>query len=248
MLPQTASAGLGPLVDETAITLELRPLRRRDRFVAGLSWRVGVAAAVVGFGVTALVLHATRPEPAPRAIDPRTVVAAPPSESEPVLASATPSLERVVAPEEEIVIVDEELQEIEIFDEPSEPPPPRASRASRRGYASTLAREHTARGRTALARGDLLTARRELERALVALPSHAPAAAAMAELHLKHHRYGPAVRLAKRASRSAPRKLDYMVLLGDAYLAAGDRGAARKAWRKAAAYGSTKAESRLAAR
>jgi Tfp pilus assembly protein PilF len=99
---------------------------------------------------------------------------------------------------------------------------------------------------TARSMGDLAAAKRELEAALTALPSYAPAAAALAEVHMKQRSYQSARRYAKRASRSAPRKLAYMLLLGDAHYLAGDHKAAKYVWRKAAAYGSPKAKSRLA--
>jgi tetratricopeptide (TPR) repeat protein len=240
-----AAVGRGVLrpVDETAITLKLRPLRRRDRFPFLRHWRIAAAATLVGLTAAAL-LFVDRPEPEPDPGPRRIAVTTPSPDPEPVLASATlPVLEPL---DEGIAIVDDELDEIVIFEEPVEPPAPAPTRASTRARARSIAREHTSQGQTALSMGDLETARRELAAALTALPSHAPAAAAMAELHMKQRRYGSALRFAKRASRSAPRKLDYMLLLGDAYLLADNRGAARKAWRKAAAYGSAKAQSRLA--
>ena len=104
---------------------------------------------------------------------------------------------------------------------------------------------HLGKGETARSMGDLAVAKREFEAALTALPAYAPAAAALARLHMKQQSYGSAVRYAKRALRSAPRKLDYMLLLGDAYSMSGNRVAAKNLWRRAAAYGSVKAKSRV---
>lgn len=104
---------------------------------------------------------------------------------------------------------------------------------------------HLNAGEAARRVGDLALAKRELAAALVALPSYAPAAAALAEIHMKQGSYRSALGYAKRASRAAPRKLDYMVLLGDAYSRTHNRAAAEKQWRKATRYGSPEAKSRL---
>jgi tetratricopeptide (TPR) repeat protein len=233
-------------VDETAITLKLCPLprRSRDRWLA--RWPKAAAITVAAFTAAAmLVLEAPEAAPAQRgAPTPRVgAVARPPGGAEPIFASAAmPTFEST----EDVVILDDEVDEIVIFDEPVAPPPETTTRAVRRARARSLARSHTSAGETARRVGDIASARHEFEAALAALPSYAPAAAALAEIHMKQGSYRSALVYAKRASRAAPRKLDYMLLLGDAYSRTNNRAAAEKLWRKATAYGSVDAKSRLA--
>jgi tetratricopeptide (TPR) repeat protein len=249
MVLDRASAGvcravLPPPVDEAAVTLKLRRLRWRDRHPVLAQWPVTAIAAMVT--VAAMTVHfvdtseAESAEPAAARI---VAVARPIADVEPVLASgALPTLE----PLEDIVIVEDVDDEIVIFDEPVEPPPAKTTPTPRRSRARGVARMHMGKGETARSVGDLGVAKREFEAALIALPAYAPAAAALARLHMKQRSYGSALRYAKRAFRSAPRKLDYVLLLGDAYSVSGNRAAAKNLWRRAAAYGSAKAKSRLA--
>ena len=236
-------------VSETAITLKLPPVPlRRPRFEA---WPVAVAAGVAAVAV-GWMLHA---RPAPAVAKPQHMTAAvganlpralPPQNPEPVLASAANVALEFELDEVEIV---EEDDEIVILDEsepdPVPPPPKKVSRATQRERARAVARTQMKKGRAAQSMGNRAAAKKAYEAALAALPSYAPAAAALAELHMKRRKYKLALRYARRASRAAPRKLDYMLLLGDAYFLTKNRKAARKVWRKAAAYGSAKAKSRL---
>jgi hypothetical protein len=65
-------------------------------------------------------------------------------------------------------------------------------------------------------------------------------------MYLKGGEYERGLTYARKALRSAPRKLAYMVLLGDAYHLVGREPDALRMWRLAAEYGSAKAEARLA--
>jgi tetratricopeptide (TPR) repeat protein len=225
-------------VDETAITLKLTPLRPRHRWLA--RWPTATAATAAVLTVAAfLVVDAPDVEPVERAAapSPRAVESSTRGDG-PILAATTlPPLESADA------AVD--IDEIVILDEPVVPPQAN-TRAARRARARTMARTHVSAGEAARRIGDLATARDEFEAALKALPSYGPAAAALAEVHMKQGSYRSALVYAKRAARSAPRKLDYMVLLGDAYANTNHRAAAQKLWRRAEAYGSLEARSRLA--
>ncbi len=217
-------------VDETAITLKLRPVSPRAR----MRWHIAVAATIaVTAGVVALV-DAPAAASMERALSPsaRALVRSR-VDPDPIFAAAA---HPVLEPAEDVV------DEIVIFDEPVAEA---NTRAARRARARSSARAHASAGEAARSAGDLARARREYEAALVALPSYAPAAAALAEIHMTQGRYRPALGYARRALRWAPRKLDYMVLAGDVYARTSQRAAAQKLWRKAAAYGSVEAKSRL---
>jgi tetratricopeptide (TPR) repeat protein len=224
-------------VDETAITLKLTPLRPRHRWLA--RWPTATAVTAAALTIAAfLVVDAPEVEPIERAAAPSPRAVAPSTKAEgPILAATTlPPLEPADAAE---------IDEIVILDEPVVPPEAN-TRAARRARARTMARTHVSAGEAARRIGDLAAARHEFEAALKALPSYGPAAAALAEVHMRQGSYRSALVYAKRAARSAPRKLDYMVLLGDAYSKTNHRAAAQKLWRKAEAYGSIDAKSRLA--
>lgn len=246
MLLERALAGIyrtsSMPVDETAITLKLRPVPRRHRETWRVRWPFAVAATVVALTAVQLLaidMHEAAPRHRTAAPSPRNIA---PSQRDagPILASAA----RPVFDAEDVVIVDDD-DEIVIFDEPVAPAPETITRASRRARARSIARTHLNAGEAARRVGDLAVAKRELEAALIALPSYAPAAAALAEIHMKQGNYRSALGYAKRASRAAPRKLDYMLLLGDAYSRTHNRAAAEKLWRKATRYGSPEAKSRL---
>lgn len=242
-MQQRAFAGMSraTFVDETATTLKLRPVARGH--LERSRWPMIAAMTLTGLGAVALFVIDV---PARVVATPHTIAASPivaPAhrvDAEPILASAAMP---IVDTSEDIVIVDDEDDEIVIFDEPVAPEP--MTRAARRARARTTARNHTKAGEAARIVGNLAEAERELGAALTALPSHGPAAAALAELHMTRGSHRAALGYAKRAFRAAPRKLDYMVLLGDAYARTNNRAAAEKLWRKAAGYGSAAARSRL---
>jgi tetratricopeptide (TPR) repeat protein len=224
-------------VDETAITLKLTPLRPRHRWLP--RWPTATAATAAALTIAAfLVVDAPDGEPIERAAAPSPRAVAPSTRAEgPILAATTlPPLESADAAE---------IDEIVILDEPVAPPETN-TRAARRARARTMARTHVTAGEAARRIGDLAAARHEFEAALKALPSYGPAAAALAEVHMRQGNHRSALVYAKRAARSAPRKLDYMVLLGDAYSRTNHRAAAQKLWRRAEAWGSLDARSRLA--
>ena len=238
-------------VSETAITLKLPPVPlQRPRFEA---WPVAAAAGIAAIAV-GWMLH-TRSVEAPQVAAPKPFTAAvgasfeprpPKPDPEPILASAANVAVALDLEIDDVEIVEEE-DEVVILDEvePEPEPPPKVSRATRRERARSVARTHMKKARAARSMGDNASAKKSYEAALAALPSYAPAAAGLAELHMKRRKYKQALRYARRASRAAPRKLEYMLLLGDAYFLTKNRKAARKVWRKAAAYGSAKAKSRL---
>lgn len=222
-------------VDETAITLKLEPVRALDRWRPRWPTAFALTTAALTVAIAAsFVGHAPEVKTAERVLSPRIRVR-PKLDDAPILAATMrPTLE-LPDPDEE------ELAGIVIFDEP----PPRETPAARRARARNTARMHVSVGHDARRVGDLAVARREFEAALGALPSYGPAAAALAEIHRKQGSHHSALKYAKRAARSAPRKLDYMVLLGDAYARTNHRATAEKLWRKAAAYGSREASARL---
>lgn len=218
-------------VDETAITLKLRPVSARAR----MRWHIAVAATIAVTAGAAVVADAPEAATMGRVMSPSArALVRPRVDPDPIFAAAA---RPVLEPAE-----DAETDEIVIFDEPV---PEANTRAARRARARSSARAHASAGEAARAAGDLARARREFEAALVALPSYAPAAAALAEIHMTQGRYRPALGYARRALRWAPRKLDYMVLAGDVYARTSQRAAAQTLWRKAAAYGSVEAKSRL---
>ncbi|MEM6995072.1 MAG: hypothetical protein AAF721_31450, partial [Myxococcota bacterium] len=146
--------------------------------------------------------------------------------------------------DDEIIIFDDTVDEdeIRIFDEPAKP-----ARRAKRGPTRSreTARRHAEQGRRARKAGNRRGAKRHFRAALDASPSHAAAAAALAELSMKDRHYRSALRYAKQASRHAPRNAEYMLLLGDAYFLAKKRTTATDVWHKAAALGSAKARRRL---
>jgi tetratricopeptide (TPR) repeat protein len=233
-------------VDETAITLKLRPVPRRLRDRWRARWPIAVFVTLAGLTAAPMIAIDTHDaSPTERAALPRPRVGAlaPPSgDAGPILASAVLPIFDAT---EDVVVVDD-ADGIVIFDEPARPAPETITRATHRARARGIARLHLDAGEAARGVGDLAAAKHEFEAALTALPSYGPAAAALAEIHMMRGSYRSALGYAKRASRAAPRKLDYMLLLGDAYSRTNNRAAAEKLWRKAAVYGSPEARSRLA--
>jgi tetratricopeptide (TPR) repeat protein len=69
-----------------------------------------------------------------------------------------------------------------------------------------------------------------LERALDLLPHSAPAGAALAEVYYAEHRFGDALRLARRVHRASPGTTQALATIGDAYLALGAYRKANEAY------------------
>jgi tetratricopeptide (TPR) repeat protein len=239
MLWERALAGISRAkpwpVDETAITLKLPAVPRRER--GRTRWSIAAAATLVAV-MAAPLFDPHEPEPSERSTAPSidiADVAIPPRAPEPILASAR--IPVFDSTDEIVILEDDDDDEIVIFDEPVARTPATSPRAMRRANARATARIHLKAGVAARREGDLAAAKRELEAALVALPSYAPAAAALAEIHMKRGNHRAALAFAKRAARVAPRNLDYMLLLADAYARTNDRAAAEKLRRKARRYG-----------
>lgn len=218
---------------DEAITLRLAPVEPRARVRSPRIW-----AAVVGLSAVAGVLLFTS-LPGADVAEPGPTLAAvaaptPAPRTDVVLASGRSDAfvldPHDAAADEPVIVIDD--------DEPSV--------ASRRDAARARARERVAQAEEALRRGDTLGASRQLQAVLKALPGYSPAAAALAEIHIARGRSRLAVKYARRAVRSAPHEADYQRLLGDAYALARRSKDARKAWRIAAAHGSTAAAARLA--
>lgn len=174
----------------------------------------------------------------------------PASDRGPVLAavSVSPRLQPLDPEEDEILIFEEEDDvaddEIIIFEEPPAvtlAPKSRAKPKRSRSGARTFARQ----GRDARKAGNRREAKQHYRAALDAWPTHASAAAALAELYLEDRRYRQAVPYAKRAADNVPTKAEYQLLYGDALFLAKRREAAKRAWKKAAALGSKIARRRL---
>lgn len=181
--------------------------------------------------------HEDEPLAAVGAASPETATALQPREPEVVPAADDDLVE-------EVLFVEDDLD-----DEPNEPPPTDAVSAAKsesRSHARDAARLLTARARAKRSAGDVAGAEKLLHDALDALPTYAPAAADLATFYIHRGDYPRALAYAKRAARSAPRSLSYMVLLGDAHHLVGNHAAAQTQWRRAAHYGSSKAQDRLA--
>lgn len=182
-------------------------------------------------------------------IDTEAPVQPPASDRGPVLAavSVSPRVQPLDA-EDEILIFEEEDDvaddEIIIFEEPPAvtiAPKSRAKPKRSRSEARSFARQ----GRDARKAGNRREAKKHYRAALAAWPTHATAAAALAELYLEDGRYRQAVPYAKRAADNAPTNAEYQLLYGDALFLAKRREAARQAWKKSAALGSKIALRRL---
>jgi type IV secretory pathway VirB10-like protein len=211
-------------------------------------WRAGVVT-VVASAAAALMIVAGEPAAADRTAAPAAV--ADPDPASPAIAIApmpAPSAAPVAAPadpetlvEEVLYIEDDDEPEAEATDDAAD-----ADKSARRARAREAARSITSRARERRALGDVAGAEKLYHGALGALPTYGPAAADLATLHIHRGQYRQALAYAKRAARSAPRKLSYMILLGDAHHLMGDRAAAQAQWRRASDYGSAKATDRLA--
>jgi tetratricopeptide (TPR) repeat protein len=233
--------------DEDAVTVRLTAVRRRDQLFAAPRVRFAAAIGIATFAA-AIVSFAGDSDVAGSktalSVIPWSVPVAAPA-VEPVLASGTIVLPDIREdPDEGIIILDDEpeAERIVILDDP---PVRRSWRASGRARAREAAGALMRQAETSRRAGDNATAKRHLAAALAASPAYAPAAAALAEIHIEQRRYGAAIRYAKRAARSAPDELDYKLLLGDAYDLGKHRSAARKVWREASAHGSAIAAARL---
>lgn len=234
--------------DEDAVTVRLNAVRRRDHLFAAPRMRFAAAIGVATFAA-AIVSFAGDSDVAgsktASSIPPTVVVGAVGAAVEPVLASGTIVLPDIREdPDDGIIILDDEpeAERIVILDDP---PVRRSWRAAGRARAREAAGALMHEAQTSRRAGDNATAKRHLAAALAASPAYAPAAAALAEIHIEQRRYGAAIRYAKRAARSAPDELDYKLLLGDAYDLGKHRSAARKVWREASAHGSAIAAARL---
>jgi hypothetical protein len=202
-------------------------------------WRAG-AVTVVAAAAAALLVIAGEPAAADRVeAAPRVVEAAAPEPATVVMQAAP-----VAAPADPDVLAEEVLY-VEDDDEPEDDARDE-DRSDRRARARNAARSTTARARARRSSGDIAAAEALYREALAALPTYGPAAADLATLHIHRGQYREALAYAKRAARSAPRKLSYMILLGDAHHLIGDRRAAETEWRRAADYGSAKGADRLA--
>lgn len=231
--------------DEDAVTLRLPAVRRRDRLLAAPRVRFGAAIGLATFAA-AIVLFAgggegsqaagsSIPTTAPPAGPPVVNVAVAGPTIEPVLAAGTvqwPAIPDDPGPlgaldaDDGIIILDDEpeSERIVILDDP----PPRLSRrAAGRARAREAAGALMRQAELSRQVGDRAAAKRQLAAALTASPSFAPAAAALAEIHLEQHNYGAAIRYAKRAARSGPDEAAYQQLLGDARRLAKNRSAVR---------------------
>ena len=245
-------------IDEDAVTLKVPAVPRQG-------WFPNVprdVSAIIGSALltTCLVFtfapgpSVTPTEPlAERATEVETEALGDPPASDrgPVLAAVSPRLQPLDL-DDEIVIFEEDDDddvaddEIIIFEEPAKPAVTIASRARAKPKRSrSEARAFARRCRDARKAGDRREAKKHYRAALDAWPTHATAAAALAELYLEDRRYRQAVPYAKRAADNAPTKAEYQLLYGDALFLAKRREAARHAWKKAAALGSKIARRRL---
>jgi tetratricopeptide (TPR) repeat protein len=87
-------------------------------------------------------------------------------------------------------------------------------------------------------------ARTRYQQALKAYPDYPPALLGLTQIAL-HQRDKQAVALASQLVNAQPDELGHLVLLGDAYKAAGKRKEAREAWQTAARKGNATARARL---
>jgi tetratricopeptide (TPR) repeat protein len=247
--PDHAPAGLVGHAVEAAPAMPALPKH------ALLYWRAGVVAVMATVAASLLIVAngPTEPELADEPI--AAVGAASPETATALQAKPAPVAADVVAEENEAFAEEVLFIEDDLDDEPVEPAPVArsglvdaegAARSASRARARDAARVLTGRARTRRAAGDIANAEKLLGDALEALPTYAPAAADLATIHIHRGDYRRALSYAKQAQRSAPRKLGYMVLLGDAHQLNGNGSAAGVWWRRAAEYGSTKAEERLA--
>ena len=88
-------------------------------------------------------------------------------------------------------------------------------------------------------------ARSKYRAALAAYPGHPRALYGLVQLAIQQHDGKQAVQLARELVEGNPDQVSYLVLLGDAYRAAGKPNPAREAWLSAARKGSTVARKRL---
>ena len=244
---------LPPPPPTTPLRARVRRTKAREPSTV-LYWKAAVVAACATVAAT-LVLVWGSPEPEPPRSEPLAAVgAAAPQTATALEVAAAPDLPdqpqaaKTVAPAQADPFV-EEIVFIEDDDDQAEGEPVETTsrnRVARRARARDVARAQTKRARLAKALGDRATAERLYKDALAALPTYAPAAADLATLCLKRGDYDRGLTYARRALRSAPRKLAYMVLVGDAYHLLGRDADARRMWKMAAEYGSAKAERRLA--
>ena len=212
-----------------------------------LYWRAGVIGVVAAVAASLLILANGAPPPAHEDEPLAAVGAASPETATVLQPKAEPA--PVLEPERDALVEEVLYIEDDLDDEPVEPPPTdavSAAKSASRARARDAARVLTSRARVQRAMGDTAGAERLLDDALGALPTYAPAAADLATLYIHRGDYRRALAYAKKAARSAPRKLSYMVLVGDAQHLLGNRAAATAQWRRAAHYGSASAEERLA--
>lgn len=213
--------------DEDAVTRKLTAVRRQGGLLSAPRVQFGASIGVATFAAAILLLAggdlvgtksaaSSIPSNATSA-GPAVVVAAHPTE--PVLASGTielPDIRDDHDDDDGIIILDDEPESegIVILDDP----PVRLSRrAAGRARAREAAGNLMRRAETSRRAGDNATAKRQLAAALAASPGYAPAAAALAQIHIDQHNYVAAIRYAKRAARSAPDEPEYKLLLGAAH-------------------------------
>ena len=230
---ETLAAGLERIEESTLIVQDAlrrqRPVAAQSTFAQqlraavqqpGALWKLG-AAALVGAGIVAAVSAAFGPAPA--RLEPALAVAEIP---------IAPAVKPAAAPVEPVVIVEDE------------PPAPEAAPGART-RARDAARALTKRAKQARAAGKQTQATKLYRQALAALPTYGPAAQELALMHLDRGDYRTALRYAKQALRGAPRKLPYMILVGDLHHLLGQDKTARRHWELAAHYGSARAQRRL---
>ena len=214
-----------------------------------LYWRAGVVAVMAAVAASLLIVangptepeHADEPIAAVGAASPETATAL---QAKPASVAAEVVVDDNAALAEEVLFIEDDLDDDSA--EPAAADAQGAARSASRARARDAARVLTGRARARRAAGDTPGAEKLLGDALKALPTYAPASADLATINIHRGDYRRALWFAKQAQRSAPRKLGYMVLLGDAQQLNGNASAARTWWRRAAEYGSTKAEERLA--
>ena len=94
-------------------------------------------------------------------------------------------------------------------------------------------------------RKKLEAARNKYRAALDAYPDHPRALYGLTQIAIQQHDGKQAVQLARDLVEAKPDQVSYLVLLGDAYKAAGKPKDAREAWQSAARQGSAVARKRL---